>query len=272
MKSYFFIPASKINKIIDMQHMGITDIIIDLEDAIKTSEISIFVDEIIEANFSNYHVRVPIYNSKDELNLAVLTRLIEKGFTRFVLPKLANKKDVGTVYRAVEKKNVKCILLIEHPLLMLEIKEVLEEYGSIIYGLALGSHDFMAHIGGIHDLNNLCFYRQLILLHARAFGKLAIDIASMEISNKKALEKEILNGFNLGFDGKFLIHPKQFKVMKSIKFYSTEDLKWAREIHERLEVLSNENEFDPIVINGKIVEKPHIKKSIDILNFFNNEG
>lgn len=271
MDSYFFIPASKIDKISDIQHMGITDIIIDLEDAIKTSEISIYTDKIIENKLYNYYVRVPIYDSNEILNLAVLTKLIENGFNSFVLPKLENKKDVGTVYNAVKQKNAKCILLIENPLLMLELKEVLEAYGSFICGLALGSHDFIAHIGGTHDMKNIYFYRQLVLLNARAFGKWAIDIASMEISNKEVLEKEILDGFNLGFDGKFIIHPKQFEVLKSIDFYSKDDLKWAMEIQERLKKLSNKNEFDPIVINGKIIEKPHMKKSIDILNFFNNE-
>ena len=67
----------------------------------------------------------------------------------------------------------------------------------------------MSFIGAEHNLAQLDFPRKQVLYLSKAYNICSIDIASMNINNKQSFDKEIFYGIESGFDGKFLIHPRQ---------------------------------------------------------------
>ncbi len=64
-----------------------------------------------------------------------------------------------------------------------------------------------------HDEAQLLYPRNKVLYLAKAFNKLAIDIAAMNISNKVAFEREISFGLEFGFDAKFFNSPYSSRVV-----------------------------------------------------------
>lgn len=90
----------------------------------------------------------------------------------------------------------------------------------------------------------------------------------MELQNQELFEKEIIDGFQKGYDAKFFIHPWQKHVYDSINFYNEIDYKWALRIQEELENVGNLNEFNPVVINGQIIERPHLNRMKKILKYY----
>lgn len=269
MQSFFFVPANRLHKIPSIVKLNVDEIIIDLEDAIKTSEREEFIHQLKNESIDrSFFIRVPLYSIQNKLELSILEELIAIGYKNFIYPKLQNIQDFERVTKFITEEN-KIILLIETPLLLTQLQTILDKYNTKIYGIGLGSHDFMNYIGGKHNLHNLEFYRNFTLLFAKAYNCVSFDIASMELEDENELTLEIKDGFNKGFDAKLYIHPWQIAVKNAIQFFNEKDLEWAERIYKEYQKINNPEEFNPIVVDGEIIEKPHLNKVFTILKYFN---
>ena len=272
METYFFVPGNRLHKIRDIQNLNITEIIIDLEDSVKESERKSILHKIIlDFELREFYVRVPLYDNKDFLNPFYFKELYKNGFRKFIFPKIQKLQDFKTIISEDTYKELQIILLIETSRFFLEVKEVLLEYRNILSGIGMGSHDFMAEIGGVHDLKNLEYVRHQILYLSRMIKIKAIDIASMEVANSSVLEDEILDGVHKGYDAKFFIHPWQLSVFKSISLYSDQEIRWALNIQNEFKKVISEEEFNPIIVEGQIVERPHLDKAKKILKYYESK-
>ncbi len=268
MDSYFFIPADRLHKIENIRQLNVDQIIIDLEDAIKSSERTTSLQALKDDSIDrSLYIRVPVYSIEGGFDLEMYREFKMMGFKNFIIPKLENTTDFEKLAVEISPRE-KIILLIETPLFLIELKDILVKYHHLISGLGLGSHDLMNELGAAHTLYNLEFYRNLVLLYAKAYKLTAFDIASMELKNAEELKEEILNGFEKGFEAKFYIHPWQIEVKDGIDFYNEHDLGWATKIFEEYKKVGNEEEFNPIVVDGEIIEKPHLSKVFTILKYF----
>lgn len=236
MDSYFFVPGNRLHKINDALIAETAHIIIDMEDAIKESEKYTILKQLEEEpNYKNHYIRIPIYDIFGKIDTSNFEYLLSLGYTKFVLPKLLSLDNFQLVFPVFEKKTVEIILLIETPRFLMEVKDVLLRFKPYIVGIGIGSHDFMSIIGGIHSLQNLEYPRQQILYLARLIDVKAIDFASMELSDAKIFETELIDGFQKGYDGKFLIHPWQLQILRNTNFYTLQDYTWALSINEKLD-------------------------------------
>lgn len=268
MQSYFFIPGTLLHKIDSILHHGADEVIIDLEDAVGASDRKAIIDALQkDSHYQQFWIRLFLRENFDEdLLLENLSSLLDKGYRKFILPKLKNVSELKEIIiKTKATDNISYIILIEHPLLLAEIEEILKEYHPFIHAIAIGSHDLIAFMGGKHQLINLEYPRNRILYAAKAYGVKAIDLASMDIDNPQLLKKEIIDGFEKGFDGKFFIHPSQLTVFNEIDFFDENEKKWAKKVVALLDDVGVKDEFKPIVVDGKIVEKPHINKAKFIL-------
>lgn len=268
MESYFFVPATKLNKISNLTKLNISEFIIDFEDAIKASERELLFQDLNNINKTKEcFIRVPLHelSFEENLDLDFLKKFINKGYKKFVLPKIKNLKELDVILKQFKSEDLKYILLIETPRTYLEFLNSFNKYGNKLFGIGLGSHDFMSIVGGKHILQNLETIRQNILFIARALNIVPIDIASMELKNDEAFKQEVIDGFNKGFDAKFIIHPKQYEIINNTNFYTEEEYNLAIKIKEELLKLKNKKEFNPIVIEGKIIEQPHIQRAEKII-------
>ena len=270
MRSYFFIPANKLNKLSSIKDLGVSEIVIDLEDAVKHSELNTLTKQLIEnAELSRYYIRVPIFDPITEsTDFSVIRSLHSSGFYKFVLPKISALEEFKALNEQISFEKNSLIILIETPRLLLDIENLLRNHHQVIFGLAMGSHDFMQAIGGDHSLENLEIVRQKVLYLARAYNKTAIDIASMDLSDLEKIEHEIIDGFKKGYDAKFIIHPKQLKVFNQVDFYNENDYKWAVKVNEAQTNQGNVEEFGPVIIDDLIIERPHLMRAQKILDYF----
>jgi len=269
MKSYFFIPANRIHKVADIQKLKVDEIVVDLEDGIKSSELDKHLQEIISKSdsYTGFFIRIPLHDASGNVDCSTLVKLKSSGFTNFILPKIKNLEQFEKIVVHLTLDDT-IILLIETPLLLVQLSSLLEKYKNYIFGVALGSHDLMSVIGAKHTEENILFYRDQLLLLAKAYGKKAMDVTSMELERKVQLTTEIMDGFNKGFDAKFFIHPWQIDVLNNISFYELDDLKWAKTVMEVFDSVKNTSEFNPIVVDGLVIEKPHLNKAFSIIKYF----
>lgn len=257
------------HKIPNILEWKVSEIIIDLEDAVKHSERAEIITQLISGDsYKDYYIRVPLYNERAILDTNFFRQLYAHGFRKFVFPKIQKAADFDTFISEGKYTNIKGILLVETSRCFLEAKDLLLKYQNLFTGIGLGSHDFMAEVGGVHNLENLAFARLQIIYLARMVNIKAIDIASMELKDGKAYKDEIIDGFNKGYDAKFFIHPWQINLFQSISLYEEDEWKWALKVNKAIAEAGSAEEFSPIVIDGQIIERPHLAKAEKIIKYY----
>jgi citrate lyase beta subunit len=240
-----------------------------LEDAVKFSEREqILIQLITNSDYKEFYIRIPLYDKKEKIDTSIFNKLYENGFRKFVFPKIQKASDFDVIISEKKYSDLEIILLVETARFFLEVKDVLLKYENIFSGIGIGSHDFMSEVGGFHNFKNLEYVRLQILYLARMINVKAIDIASMELKNEEIYRSEITDGFRKGYDAKFFIHPWQINIFKSIFFYSDEELNWAKRIKNELTRVGSAEEFNPVVIDGQIIERPHLAKAEKIIKYY----
>lgn len=266
--SFFFIPGNHPKLNVKIETVKADYIIVDLEDAVFNSDISFLYDSLASVkNKSELYIRIRLF-LKPEVSVDELERCIELGFRNFVIPKYETLEDLKMIERVIEKRKVNCkiILLVENPKALVFLQDVLETTSLNVIGIGFGSHDYSLISGIKHDKYYLDFPRFQIATIAKAFNKISIDIASMEINDTDQFLNELKSAYDFGFDGKFIIHPKQLTLLDNFNYHSESELSLAYEILAEYK----KKEFPSVfVFKGKTIEQPHIKYYKKILNFKN---
>ena len=246
--------------------------VFDLEDAIAENNYMQALKNVTEtAGYEKQFLRPRIFYNNNNLAETVFENLLSLGFTKIILPKVSSIQILKNIEKTIEfkgfdKNSIEVIILIEDPHGLIFAKEIIECSGLNIIGIGLGSHDYSKQMGMKHNLINLQYARSHIINIAKAYGIEAIDIASMNISDKTEFDEEIKTGFELGYDAKFIIHPLQLEWLKSYKYYSDSEIYEAKKIYSEI-IKYNDTEFSVIKFNDKIIEKPHIKRIKEIIKW-----
>jgi len=265
--SYFFIPANRTDFIASIPKIGADFYIIDFEESIEEHDRQKVIEEFIEIeNQLNLYARPSIPVEQGVCNLIYMEALIQKGFTKFVLPKIETKKQLEQISQIAQ--GLECVLLIESPLALLKIESLLEGF-SFIRGVALGSHDFANTMGMQHNWENLQYARNKVLHTAKALNIKCIDVVSMALTEFTEFKEECKQAVSQGYDGKFFIHPKQLLACNSIQFYTKEQVKEAKEV---MALVAQNPEFSVLKIHGRVYEKPHITRIEKIINWNKTYG
>ena len=96
------------------------------------------------------------------------------------------------------------------------------------------------------------------IVAARANQKLIIDGVHMDISDNEGLILSCIQGRDLGFDGKSLIHPSQILSTNANFSPSEADVIHARKIIESFELATSLGK-SVSVLDNKLVEKVQLK-------------
>ena len=272
LQTFFFVPANN-QKFIEKSKSLKTDyVIFDLEDAVLLSELCTCLENLSKLDIqNNYYIRFTFFDSLGKLDENLFDSVLKTGFNNFVIPKFMSTEQLLQIKIYLEKNNIiesnpKFILLVESPLGLLNLYKTLKQNIIPVFAVGLGSHDYANEIGMKHNQYNLYFAKQLVLNCAKAFNLLPLDTVSVNIDDDNEFEAESKLAFEMGFEGKFVIHPHQLDVIHNIDYYTEDEIAEAKKIHERiLDIQSKKTAL--VRIDGKIYEKPHIKRIMNIINW-----
>ena len=277
LKTFFFIPSNKEKFVIKVSSIDADCFIFDLEDAVAKNEAKACLERLNRLELhDNYYVRPRIeFNDGNIPNLKILNELIDIGFRKFLIPKVSKLDELKYVQKVLkldenyEFENNLFILLVENPLCLMNLKEIITSKIINITGITLGSHDYTNVVGMKHTSHYLFFARNYVLNVAKAYDLIAIDIASMNISDEEEFSNECLDAFNMGYDAKFVLHPQQLEVLKKTEYIYQEEVKNALEIYEEIKTIDLDK-FAVIKLNGKLYERPHLKRIMKIVEWNKN--
>jgi len=269
LKSIFYIPASNRKFFSAFSKYKPDYFVLDLEDSIATDDIINSIDFIVNFDFQT---TVPVFVRLWNLNPSIIIdnkRLFEK-FNGFILPKVESIEQINNFInvfnREISDKKIELILLIETPEGVANAESILKTNKGIIAGVGFGSHDFCNCVGAKHNTKYFSYPRNLVLFHGKLNNLLCVDIASTNISDDDEFINECIEGYNMGFDAKPVLHPHQLELLDKIVFFSEVELLDAKELKEIYRGLIP-SEISAIKHNGKIIEKPHIQRLNKIIDY-----
>jgi citrate lyase beta subunit len=272
LKSFFYIPANKNKYFKALQNYEPDYFIFDLEDSVTKETYSTALQNLLEIREikPNYLIRPDV--EKFHIDTEG-TRMVLEKFSGFLLPKVDSVEQFRNVLKSVSfGSNVhetECFITVESPLGIINLNEILKSKICKIQGVGFGSHDYCKAMGISYKPENFQFARNIVLNMGKAFGCMCIDIASTNISEKESFIKECIEGMQMGFEAKPVLHPWQFDRLKEISEpYSEEEIDEAKMIKAFFNGVIPEN-TDAVNINGKIFEKPHISRVKKIIQTMN---
>ena len=277
LKTFFFIPSDKEKFVRNVSSIDADCFVFDLEDAIAIHETKACLERLNKLELhDNYYVRPRIEFNKGNIpNVKMLNELIDIGFRKFLIPKISKLDELKNLQKVLmlkenyEFEKHQFILLVEDPLCLMNLKEIVKSKIINITGITLGSHDYTNLMGMKHTPYYLFFARNYVLNVAKAYDLIAIDIASMNISDEQEFSSECIDAFNMGYDAKFVLHPQQLEVINNTEYFSKEEVKNALEIYEEIKTMDLVK-FSVIKVNGKLYEKPHLKRIMKIIEWNKN--
>jgi citrate lyase subunit beta/citryl-CoA lyase len=180
-----------------------------------------------------------------------------------VLPKVESARDVARLSTALEAaersggERVRPIgiqALIETPAGLLRLEEIAA--GSPrLEALILGYADLGAALGGSRGLDAWLPAQHEVLLIARALGIQAIDGPHLGLELDAGFAAGVARARELGFDGKWAIHPDQVEPLVTAFAPTPAELRWARSVVAALERAEAAGE-GVVALDGQMLDEP----------------
>ena len=102
------------------------------------------------------------------------------------------------------------------------------------------------------------------MVAAKAAGKIAIDTVFTNINDENGLRTMTEQGKRWGYDGKFVISPRQVPVVHEVYTPSEAEIEYATAVRKKM-AEARRNGTGVAVLNGKMLDKPVLQQANKVL-------
>lgn len=279
MRSLMYVPAHN-QKLLDSATRRDADVLLlDLEDSVPVfdkQQARDNIKEFVKRDDLNGKLIFPRVNDRESGELLKdLTQLTIEGVNGFLYPKSTKGEDiyfVGKLLETIEyEKHIpvgtfKLMALIETAGAIVNIKDICEACPNRLVAVVFGCEDYVTNTQGKHDdAGKSIFYaRNAIVNAARFAGIVPIDTVHIKVHDLEDLEKEVVLGKELGFEGMSVLNPKELPIIHRYYTPTEEEVAWAREMVELAEEAVREGK-GVAVKDNKFIGPPMVKMAKNIL-------
>ncbi|MFV7791350.1 aldolase/citrate lyase family protein [Aliarcobacter lanthieri] len=175
--------------------------------------------------------------------------------------KIDSKEDVLEAVKLINEvnPNITLMIMIETPLSVLNIQEICAASQKVEV-VVVGSNKLAnrLQIDIKRGSKAIVTYLSQIALAAKAYGKTVIDGPHFDVHDEFACEDSTKDAFNLGFDGKSLVHPVQIEYINDIFTPKQSEVEDYEDMIEKYEEATREGK-EVILHNNKLVDASRIK-------------
>ena len=277
-RSLQFVPGNRQNMLDKARIFKSDALVLDLEDSVPTKEkdaaLSMVVPMIKTLSELGHvvFVRLNSFNSgriRKELEAVVCNELygislgkVNSSWHVIECHKLLSEIEID---RGLETGKVKVIPWIESAEAVLNVRCV-SNISDRVIALAFGGEDFTNDMGirRSYDGDELIIPKTIVSMAATASGIPALDTPFVNFRDLNGLREECNRSANLGYKGKFSIHPGQLEVINEVFSPGSEDVVYAR----RVVAAWNEAEakgLGSLELDGAMVDMPVVKRAEALL-------
>ena len=264
-KTWLFVPATRIDRVGKAFASGTDAVIVDLEDAVATTDkVQARKDLQVYYNSQAYQpiwVRINKAGSEEFFKDVVLCQKMP-NLAGVLLAKAEQASDIESVHQLTD---LPVIALIETALGLYQIDSMAKSAGLLAfsYGFLDLCNDLQVHVGtaAADVIANQIRYQ--LLLTSKVHQLLApIDTVYTDFNDGKGLGQRVQLWSQMGMSGMLCIHPKQVSTVKQSLQPTNADIEFARRVIEEYEQ-SGQAIFK---IDGEMVDAPVIERCRQLLS------
>jgi len=278
LRSFLFVPGNRIDRIEKAIGSSADAVIIDLEDAVTPSQKETVRDQVgtflKTASRKNLFVRVngvdtPFFDEDIEKmsEASVYGMVVPKAEKPEVLEKVGRKLTDLERKKSIPQGQIHLVLMIETALGLSRVREIGASTPRIL-GIAFGAGDLTLDLGAklTRTGEELLFARSSLVLSCRLAGVTPIDAPYIiDVKDTEGLKAEALRSRQLGFRGKFCIHPSQVEPINEIFSPTQAEIDRAKKIVDAFEQ-AKEKGIGAIALEGEFVDPPIYNKAKQLLD------
>lgn len=135
-----------------------------------------------------------------------------------------------------------------------------------IVAVAFGAEDFTDDmgIGRTEDESEVAFARNSVCIAARAAGVDALDTPFFRFQDSRGLQANVQAAKQLGFKGKFAIHPAQVDVINTLFLPTEAEIEHAQRVVAAFEEAERAGRGSTS-LDGKVIDVPVVKRARSML-------
>ena len=280
MRSQLFIPGDREKLVNKIPSLDVDVVVLDLEDGVpfekkeKARQIISSVLNTFENSRPLIFVRVSgldLKSLKEDLFAVACSRLDGLLLPKVELPDQVQAvdlalKEIETSRNLVAGK-IKLTTTIETAKGLLRSFEIAVA-SDRVEAISLGAEDYTLNLGTNRSRSGseLWYARAHIVVAAAAAGIQAIDTVFSDLNDDEGLMEEAKLVRQLGFSGKYLIHPRQTAVVNRVFSPSEDEIKYAHKVVAAFDEARKIGKA-VITVDGKMVDGPVVERERRIIDF-----
>ena len=271
-RSVLYMPGANIRALEKAKTLAADSLILDLEDAVAPDAKVAARTNILaalETGFGYREAVVRINGLNTPWGAEDLRAFANSTADAIVLPKVESAKQIQEVAALLDKAGARSDLtiwaMIETPMAIFKLQEIASAHPKL-EALVLGTSDLVKDLHARHTPSRVETLTALSLsvLAARAHGLCVLDGVHLSLDDEIGLRLSCIQGRDMGFDGKTLIHPKQIELANAFFGPSPQEIAEAKERIAAYDA-ALQSGAGIVVLNGKLIEELHIQDAKRIL-------
>lgn len=268
-RSVLYMPGANERALEKAKGLPADAIIFDLEDAVapdaKAEARERVCAAVTSGEYGKRELTIRVNGLDTQWHADDVKAVAAAGPSAVVVPKINSAADVAAVERALEAAgapdHTKIWAMVETPIAMLHAADIAAASERLAV-LVMGTNDLAKELHAEHvpGRQPLLTGLGLALLAARATGKVILDGVYNDIKNDEGFRAECVQGRQMGFDGKTLIHPSQVEPCNEVFAPTEAEVASAQEIIAAFEEAEAAGK-GVVTVNGRMIENLHVEQA-----------
>jgi len=268
-RSVLYMPGSNARALEKAKALPADALILDLEDAVAPDAKDLARDQVVAAvkagGFGRREVAIRVNGLDTPWADADLAAAATSGADAVLVPKISAATDIHDVIARLGKagapQSLKIWAMMETPLAMIRAAEIAGSSERLDV-LVMGTNDLMKELRCAMAPDRLALLPSLglSLIAARAFGKVILDGVYNDIRDPAGFEAICIQGRDLGFDGKTLVHPDQVLPCNKVFSPSEAEIIQARKIVAAFDEAASQGK-GVVTVDGRMIENLHVENA-----------
>lgn len=285
LRSMLFVPGNNPRMISKAASLPADAIVFDLEDAVpltdKEAARSMVRDAIKTRKAGGSSIFVRINALTTGFTAEDLSYIVVDGLDGVLLAKAETGADIiklDSMLKEAEEKSGMAVGTVKISPILETAKGIINAYeiasaGERIVATSFGAGDYYRDMGRstasiTPEQTELLFARSQVAIAGRAAGVQAIDTAFFGLlTDLDSFRKEAILALQLGFKGKYLIHPTQIDIANEVFSPSPDDIAFAQKVVEAFEEAQSKG-LGAVSLEGKMVDYMTYWQAKDLINYF----
>lgn len=271
-RSALYMPGANTRALDKAKSLSADCLILDLEDAVAPDakiQARENIRAALESGFGYREAIVRINGLNTQWGLDDLKYFADAKADAILLPKVESASQIQEVANLLKQFNpsntLKIWAMIETPMAIFKLPEIASSH-PLLETLVMGTSDLVKDLHARHTPSRVETQVALSLsvLAARAHHLCVLDGVHLSLDDEAGLKLSCIQGRDMGFDGKTLIHPSQINFANEIFGPSPQEIDEAKQKIAAYEAAISSG-AGIAVLNGKLVEELHIQDAKRIL-------